>query len=68
MSEYIKYWRHMKLLADIQNLGVSWKYRQMPKILTSHENLGGCSKYWRLMNILAGIQNIWAPGKNIGIQ
>jgi hypothetical protein len=41
----MKYWRHMKLLADFRNIGVS-------------ENIGGFPKHWRLMKILADIQNI----------
>jgi hypothetical protein len=40
----MKYWRHMKLLADF-------------KILALLENIGGFPKYWRLMKILADFQN-----------
>jgi hypothetical protein len=31
----------MKILADAQNSGVSWKLRRMLKIPASHENSGG---------------------------
>jgi hypothetical protein len=33
----------------------------MPKILASHENIGGCLKSWQVYKMLA-------PGKNIGLR
>ncbi len=30
----------------------------MPKILVSHENIGGCLKYWRMLKILASHENL----------
>jgi hypothetical protein len=34
------------------------KCRRNPKILASHENIGGFSKYWRIFKILASHENI----------
>jgi hypothetical protein len=35
--------------ANIQNIGILWKYWRISKILALHENIGGYSKYWRLL-------------------
>ncbi len=57
-SKSIKYWRLMKILADIQNICVSWNYWRIPKILADVQNIGGCPKYWRVSKILADVPNI----------
>jgi hypothetical protein len=53
----------MKILAGTQNIGVSWKYWWIPKILAGVQNIGGCPnigghlKYWRVSKILAPAEN-----------
>ncbi len=61
----IKYWRLIKILAGVQNIGCVQniggcpKYWRVSKILAGVQNIGGCPKYWRVSKILAGCPKYW---------